>query len=211
MQRFSVFLLMSLVCANTWASVNLPVVDVSGGRVSARAAFGEEIAQQNNVVVEPVKKNTKRNVVARSAKKSVVNNSKIAQNDVLKPKRPSSDLWAKNESSLRMPRMDEINVLSSNDLLPEESLNAKPVLVAAKTEKSVEENQNLKAELDVLRAEVNRLTQKQKETEKIALTRPAVVRMPVSETVKEERGENKDNIHKKWKHPKSKQMTFVSD
>lgn len=181
MQRFSVYILMLFVCVNANASAYLPVVDVTDKGVSARAAFGEEIVEQKKVRVEPVRKTT-RNVVARSAKKTV--NTQIAHNDVLKPKRPSSDLWAKNEPALRMPRMDEISVVSSNDILPEETLNTKPVLVAKKAEKRVVENQDVKAELDVLRAEVRRLSELQKKAEVAVAQRPAIVRTPVVEEPK---------------------------
>ena len=187
MQRFSVYVLMFFICANASASAYLPVVDVNSGTVSARAAFGEEITQQKRVSVEQSRKKSTRNVVARSAKKSV--GSKIVQNDVLKPQRPSSDLWARNEPVLRMPRMDEINVVRSDDLLPEESLNNKNVMVAKKSEKNAAENKELIAELNVLRAEVDRLNQKQKETE-IALARPVVVRTPVSGETKVKSADN---------------------
>ena len=114
MQRFSVSLLLCLICVNANAGANLPVVDVSSGRVSARAAFGEEIASPKLVSVKPVQQKSEKKVVARAAKKSVNTGAKIATNDVLSPRRPSSDLWAQNEPTLRMPRIDEINVVRSD-------------------------------------------------------------------------------------------------
>ncbi|MBR3510593.1 MAG: hypothetical protein IKN73_00850 [Alphaproteobacteria bacterium] len=207
MQRFSVFLLMLFVCVNANAGAGLPVVDVTSGRVSARAAFGEDIAQQKSVRVEPVKKKSTRNVVARSAKKSV--DVKVAQSDVLKPKRPSSDLWAKNEPVLRMPRMDEINVVRSDDLLPEENLDSRPVFVAKKSEKAnVTENQDIKAELDVLRAEVNRLSQLQQKTEKVALARPVSVRTPITGEAKV-KSANKVNVRREIVPMETKQEVAV--
>ena len=178
MQRFSFYLLVMFVGANVANAAYLPVVDVSRGGVSARAAFGEEIIQAKNTVdVAPVSE--KKNVVARSAKKSVANNNVVA--DVLKPNRPRSDLWAKNvEEPLRMPRMDEIAVINSDDLLPEESLDAKPVKVARTMEPKVSRDEALN-ELKQLRAEIAKLSAAQKETEsKIAAARPVTVRTPIN-------------------------------
>lgn len=166
-----VFCLMGVCGAN---AAYLPVVDVSRGDVSARALFGEEIAPKNNVAVAPVKQN--RNVVARSAQKSPV--SKSSNVDVLKPNRPSSDLWAKNvEEPLRMPRMDEIAVINSDDLLPEENLDEKPVYVAKDVAPRITRDDAM-AELKQLRQEVARLTKLQQD-EKIANARPIAVRTPI--------------------------------
>ena len=173
MQRFSVTLLLCLFCVNATAGAHLPVVDVSTGMVSARAAFGEEIESKRTVTVAPVKKQGAKKVVARNAKKSVKNNV-VASNDVLRPKRPSSDLWANNDAPLRVPRMDEISVITSNDLLPEESLSAKPVKIAKKTVTEREtKNQQTINEINALREEIARLNELQKRTEQaIANVRP---------------------------------------
>ena len=185
MQRFSVSLLLCLIGANATASAYLPVVDVSNGTVSARAAFGEEITVENRVSVAPVAKKTDKKVVARTARKSVSNANNIVasnNNDVLKPMRPSSDLWARNETPLRMPRMDEIAVVRSDDLLPEESLDAKPVRVAARSVKPVQNdskvsNHEMMAEINSLRSEIARLNELQKQTNaKIANARDVVPR-----------------------------------
>ena len=184
MQRFPLYLVFCFVCINAVDAAYLPVVDVSRGDISARAAFGEEIIPTNKTVsVAPVSKSSDKRVVARSATKSVANNSSV---DVLKPNRPRSDLWAKSaEEPLRMPRMDEIAVISSDNLLPEESLDAKPiknktVKIARTTEPRVSQSEALK-ELKQLRAEIARLSAAQKETEsKIANARPVAVRTPIS-------------------------------
>ena len=175
MQRFSVTLLLCLFCVNATAGAHLPVVDVSTGMVSARAAFGEEIEPQRTVTVAPVKKQVAKKVVARNAKKSVKKNV-VASNDVLRPKRPSSDLWANNDAPLRVPRMDEISVITSNELLPEESLNAKPVKIAKKTVAEREtKNQQTIDEINALREEIARLNELQKRTEQaIANVRPVL-------------------------------------
>ena len=118
MKRLSASLFISFMCINAGFCAYLPVVDVSRGNVSARGVFGEEIIPQNTVAVAPVQKNDKK-VVARSAKKT--NTKTVVATDVLKPNRPSSDLWARNpETPLRMPRMDEIAVINSDAILPEE-------------------------------------------------------------------------------------------
>lgn len=173
MQRFSVTLLLCLFCVNATAGAHLPVVDVSTGMVSARAAFGEEIESKRTGTVAPVKKQVAKKVVARNAKKSVKNNV-VASNDVLRPKRPSSDLWANNDAPLRVPRMDEISVITSNDLLPEESLSVKPVKIAKKTVTEREtKNQQTINEINALREEIARLNELQKRTEQaIANVRP---------------------------------------
>lgn len=181
MQRFSVSLLSCLICAKALGGAYLPVVDVSNGTVSARAAFGEEIAVENRVSVAPVAKK----VVARSARKSVASTNNVVAsntNDVLKPMRPSSDLWARNESPLRMPRMDEIAVVRSDDLLPEESLDNEPVRVAVRSVKPVQNdakvsNREMMAELNSLRSEIARLNAVQKQTSaQIAASRDVVPR-----------------------------------
>lgn len=175
MQRFSVTLLLCLFCVNATAGAHLPVVDVSTGMVSARAAFGEEIESKRTVSVAPVKKQVAKKVVARNAKKSVKNNM-VASNDVLRPMRPSSDLWANNDAPLRVPRMDEISVITSNELLPEESLSAKPVKIAKKTVAEREtKNQQTINEINALREEIARLNELQKRTEQaIASVRPVL-------------------------------------
>ncbi|MCQ2571936.1 MAG: hypothetical protein MJ165_02985 [Alphaproteobacteria bacterium] len=175
MQRFSVTLLLCLFCVNATAGAHLPVVDVYTGMVSARAAFGEEIESKRIVSVAPVKKQVAKKVVARNAKKSVKNNM-VASNDVLRPMRPSSDLWANNDAPLRVPRMDEISVITSNELLPEESLSAKPVKIAKKTVAEREtKNQQTINEINALREEIARLNELQKRTEQaIANVRPVL-------------------------------------
>ncbi len=179
MQRFPLYLVFCFVCMGAGYAAYLPVVDVSRGDISARAAFGEEIIQKNKTVsVAPIPQSSNKKVVARAASKAVANNSSV---DVLKPNRPRSDLWAKNtETPLRMPRMDEITVLSSDNLLPEESLNAKPVKIARSAEPRVSQNEALN-EIKKLRAEIAKLSAAQRETEsKIARARPVAVRTPIT-------------------------------
>ena len=184
MQRLSVSLIMFMICLNTWAGARLPVVDVSSGTVSARAAFGEDVAQQtqsDRVAVAPLKKKVVKKVVARNAKKSVDVGAPIMANDVLNPHRPSSDLWANNDAPLRMPRMEEISVIRSDDLLPEEKLYSSPIQIAKEMNSINEKKRDAIAELDVLRREIAQLTERQRQSEeKIAAVRPIVARTPIT-------------------------------
>ena len=121
------------LCLPAFAGARLPAVNVSAAAVSARSEFGAPI--QTAAVVTPTTqkvatKKTTRRVVTRGA--TTKSNSaaqkdtgeKIALNsDYLVPNRPSSDLWAKNDTPLRMPRADEFSVISSNDVLPEENIS----------------------------------------------------------------------------------------
>lgn len=180
MKYFSSSFITFFMCMNAAICAYLPVVDVSRGDVSARAAFGEEIVPQKVVTVAPVAK-TEKKVVARTAKKTV---TPVSSADILRPNRPSSDLWARSvDTPLRMPRMDEIAVIKSDAVLPEESLDAKPVKVA-KTHKNTTPrvaHDDTLDELKQLRAEVSRLTKLQQETQqKIANARPVSVRTPIS-------------------------------
>lgn len=178
MQRFSVFLIMSLISLNATASAYLPVVDVANGTVSARAAFGEETTPVKKVAVEKVAKNNTKKVVARSAKKTATTKNTYASNDVLKPQRPSSNLWANNDAPLRMPRMDEIALIRSDSALPEESLDSN---IASVETKNVVQRESAQREIESLKQEIARLSQMQQETEeKLVRARPMMVRTPVS-------------------------------
>ncbi len=187
MQRICISLFACLVCLNANAGVNLPAVDVSTGMVSARAAFGEEIVAPKRVAVETprkqVEKKVERKVVSRAAKKSVdTGGAIVATSDVLQPHRPSSDLWARNvdETPLRMPRMDEIAVMRSDDLLPEENLDSQSINIAQ--QRNIAERvsrDEVAEELKSLRNEIAKLKNVQ-ENENIARARPVTVRTPIS-------------------------------
>lgn len=175
MQRFSVIFILSLISLNATASAYLPVVDVANGTVSARAAFGEEIAPVKKVAVEKNVKTTEKKVVARSAKKTNTAKNSYASNDVLRPQRPTSNLWANNDAPLRMPRMDEIALIRSDSVLPEESIDS---TIASNSGKVVE--RTTQHEIDSLRQEIARLEQMQKETEeRLVRARPVMVRTPI--------------------------------
>ena len=212
MQRFSVSLLVCLMCLNARAGAYLPVVDVSSGSVSARAAFGEEITPQKQssaIAVAPLKKKNVKKVVARNTKKSVDAGAAIVSNDVLNPHRPSSDLWANNDAPLRMPRMEEISVIRSDDLLPEEKLYSSPIKIAREIGDMNNQKRDAIAELDVLRKEIAQLTERQRQSEeKIAAVRPVVVRTPISG---ESRVQPRTNPEPTITHESVEQNNFVFD
>ena len=147
------------------AAARLPVVNLAAGGVSARAAFGEDVTEKSTSAsakqVQPVvasntqgtsagdvvkSEKSNRNVVARAAapRASVVTAKPvqtdsgeqiIASADILSPRRPSADLWARTSSvsntsdeivPLRLPTPDEFAVFRSDSVLPEESLDSKP-------------------------------------------------------------------------------------
>lgn len=131
MRHITISILSVFITLPALAAANLPVVNIASGGISARSAFGVATpVEQNNVTVAPVARTvTQRPVIARIEKDitpvvSVDTGEKIiASNDVLVPRRPSADLWAKNDTALRMPMPNEFSVIRSDNLLPEESLD----------------------------------------------------------------------------------------
>lgn len=136
MRFITVSILSVLVVMPTVAMARLPVVNIASAGVSARSAFGEEVAKTNTKVAESTRTRT---VVARTAQKPMTatpvdtGEQLLTVNDVLLPQRPSDDLWAKNSTSttndfaLRMPTANEFSVIRSDSLLPEESIGKKIV------------------------------------------------------------------------------------
>ncbi len=146
MRRITVSIISLFVMCPVWANGRLPVVNLAAGGVSARAAFGETVAQPTQrSAAAPT-----RTVVARAAApvaKPVITQAQkiaapvapvapvvpvdrgeqiIASNDVLVPLRPSADLWAQNDTPLRMPNVNEFAVIRSDAVLPEESIDGTP-------------------------------------------------------------------------------------
>lgn len=179
MKYFSSFFVISLLYVNAGICAYLPVVDVSRGDVSARALFGEESVSQKSVATNTRQKNDKK-VVSRTATKKIAKSD--VSSDILNPKKPSSDLWARNaDVPLRMPRMDEIAVIKSDAILPEESLDANPVKIASVETKTVAprvSKDEALNEIKQLRAEIARLSKLQEQ--QIANARPVSVRTPIS-------------------------------
>ncbi|MDR0741755.1 MAG: hypothetical protein LBF28_03200, partial [Rickettsiales bacterium] len=85
-----------------FANVRLPVVNIGAGSVSARAAFGERIdaktASAKVFIEKPIVDSGEVIAMAGSA-------------DILAPRRPSGDLWARMEKPLRLPEPQEISVI----------------------------------------------------------------------------------------------------
>ena len=125
MHRITISVLSVFVMLPAFASAKLPVVNIASGGVSARDAFGETVA----VPEKKVASTRKKQVVARPAQvqsqqKNIDSGSEIiATNDVLVPRRPSTDLWAKNDIALRMPNPNEFSVYRTDTLLPEERID----------------------------------------------------------------------------------------
>lgn len=146
MRQIYVSVLSLFIVLPALADARLPVVNVAAGGVSARAAFGLPVEKK---VVKTVQNNNKkqevsdaRTVVARSTKKtSSVKQSEnvsvdageqiVARADVLVPRRPSADLWARSDAPLRLPQPEEFSVMKSDFALPEESLDVASNVVDA--------------------------------------------------------------------------------
>lgn len=139
MRIATVSILSIFTCFSAFANARLPIVNVGAGSVSARAAFGEKVETKSEPVVASVQKPAPlievaplpKPVVARAA--SVDTGEKIAKvsGDVLTPRRPSSDLWARNEKPLRLPEPHEFAVLTEDFNLPEESIDTPSVVARA--------------------------------------------------------------------------------
>lgn len=131
MRHITITVLSVLFALPAMAGAHLPVVNIASGGVSARSAFGEETSvSSRQVSVAPIAKATsERKVVARVATKTApvasadVGEQIVASAEVLTPRRPSPDLWAKNDTALRMPRPEEFAVMRTDTLLPEESID----------------------------------------------------------------------------------------
>ncbi len=127
MRRISICVLSVFVVLPAMASARLPVVNIASGGVSARSAFGDNVAAHaEKKAPEQVAPTRTKKVVARTAVKKtpapIDNGEQILASDVLTPRRPSPDLWAKSDSALRMPMPDEFSVIRSDNALPEENL-----------------------------------------------------------------------------------------
>ena len=168
MRRIAISVLSVFVVFPALADARLPVVNLSAGGVSARAAFGEPIVQPvakinqlapvvaktKSETTSSVKSNTDATpqIASRSADVSVSSKTQsrsasvdtgeqvVASADVLSPRRPSSDLWARVDTPLRLANPSEFSVIKSDAILPEESLNETPVRVASVAQSQPEQN-----------------------------------------------------------------------
>ncbi|MBQ8041904.1 MAG: hypothetical protein IJ273_01090, partial [Alphaproteobacteria bacterium] len=102
-------------------------------------------------------------------------------------RRPSNDLWAKNDSVLRMPLPNEFSVLRNDGLLPEESLDratSTPVAMAsakiAPAAKPVATDTSSASDID---AQIARLVELQKRaSDSVRTVSPRVIAAPIAET-----------------------------
>ncbi len=180
-----------LLVLPAFAGARLPAVNTAKTAVSARAQYGAPVPViAKNVTAQPVAVESttrtatnKKRVVARTAKSkpapakniSVDTGEKIAaNNEYLVPNRPSSDLWAKNDTPLRMPRANEFSVITSNDALPEEYIAAAPI------ENEVAE---LSAQTSALDAQIARLMEMQKRADESVKSRHASVTQRATEKI----------------------------
>lgn len=147
MRHITASILSLLVILPAYADARLPVVNIAAGGVSARAAFGEKSAvktDEKKVVKNNSNNNSTRRVVSRVATSPVKRTDAsvpssdtgqqiFASGDVLNPRRPSSDLWARSgsddivEAPLRLPEPQEFSIFRSDELLPEESIDKNSV------------------------------------------------------------------------------------
>ena len=190
MRHFTVSVLSMFIILPTIAGAGLPVVNIASGGISARSAFGEDVEPIQKQRIQPTRKKT---VVARSvkpvmttAKTSVDTGERIvATNDVLMPRRPSNDLWAKNtgdnnenDFALRMPMPDEFSVFRSDSLLPEENIDNR---VTARATQTVKQNATEPmAEIDAQIARLNELQRRADNSARNVSSR--VIAAPIAET-----------------------------
>jgi outer membrane protein OmpA-like peptidoglycan-associated protein len=124
MRLFGVSILSIFACLPVFANARLPIVNVGAGSVSARAAFGEKV--ETHVAAIDMA------TPALAARKSAaLSGDKIAKipspADILTPRKPSGDLWARLEKPLRLPEPQEFSIIHSDFELPEEYLESAPV------------------------------------------------------------------------------------
>lgn len=193
MRHITVSVLAFLLTVPAFGDARLPVVNVASGAVSARAAFGETVSApmlpKKNVVARPSVKRaaTPKNTTVDMGEKIV------ASNDVLAPRRPSDDLWARSgaprgiDAPLRMPNPSEFAVFRSDDALPEESLDAStmPATYAYNTTPDVAParaaKNNRKSDLD---EQINRLVELQRRADESVRAQniaPRVIARPIAE------------------------------
>ena len=176
------------------AGARLPAVNTSAGTVSAREQYGltssasTRSARPVSVVASRVADSVhpvtdKKRVVARTTSvqnfANDVNTRSAVMADYLVPNRPSSDLWAKNDTPLRMPHADEFSVLTSNEILPEEELG--PVSSFARADNRDNEIAELSTRTNALDAQIARLMDMQRRAEESVTAHP-VADLPSVET-----------------------------
>ena len=193
MRQIAVSVFTIFVVLPAWASARLPVVNIAAGGVSARSAFGDTItnvtpaAPVSAVATPSIEKkviaraSSKKNATPRAAA-DITAGAQIAKNvDVLSPRRPSGDLWARNtDTPLRMPDASEFAVFRNDSALPEESLDASPrgnVVANASTQSDV-------MPLSEFDAQIARLNELQKRADNSVNLRDFAATKPADITVR---------------------------
>lgn len=193
MRKIAISALSLFIVMPALANARLPVVNIASGGVSARSAFGEDIVSQPqktrvaSATNKPASTRTKK-IVARNAIPAGITpmvdsgEQLVVSNDVLTPRRPSNDLWAKNDSALRMPSPNEFSVMRSDDLLPEESLDTQLAKTSAHVESVVKESAPAMSEID---GQIARLVELQRRAdESVRTVSSRVIAKPIAtETV----------------------------
>lgn len=193
MRQIAVSVFTIFVVLPAWASARLPVVNIAAGGVSARSAFGDTItnvtpaAPVSAVATPSIEKkviaraSSKKNATPRAAA-DITAGAQIAKNvDVLSPRRPSGDLWARaTDVPLRMPDASEFAVFRNDSALPEESLDASPrenVVANASTQSDV-------MPLSEFDAQIARLNELQKRADNSVNSRDFAATKPADITVR---------------------------
>lgn len=193
MRQIAVSVFTIFVVLPAWASARLPVVNIAAGGVSARSAFGDPItnvtpAAPVSAVATP---SIEKKVIARASSKKnatprgavdITAGAQIAKNvDVLSPRRPSGDLWARaTDAPLRMPDASEFAVFRNDSALPEESLDVSPrgnVVAHASTQSDV-------MPLSEFDAQIARLNELQKRADNSVNSRDFAATKPADITVR---------------------------
>lgn len=193
MRQIAVSVFTIFVVLPAWASARLPVVNIAAGGVSARSAFGDTItnvtpaAPVSAVATPSIEKkviaraSSKKNATPRAAA-DITAGAQIAKNvDVLSPRRPSGDLWARaTDVPLRMPDASEFAVFRNDSALPEESLDVSPrgnVVAHASTQSDV-------MPLSEFDAQIARLNELQKRADNSVNSRSVAATKPADITVR---------------------------
>lgn len=193
MRQIAVSVFTIFVVLPAWASARLPVVNIAAGGVSARSAFGDTItnvtpaAPVSAVATPSIEKkviaraSSKKNATPRAAA-DITAGAQIAKNvDVLSPRRPSGDLWARaTDAPLRMPDASEFAVFRNDSALPEESLDVSPrgnVVANASTQSDV-------MPLSEFDAQIARLNELQKRADDSVNSRSVATAKPADITVR---------------------------
>ncbi len=165
MRLITVSVLSIFACVPAFADARLPVVNVAAGAVSARAAFGEAPL----VTVSPLEKKVVAARVVNTKAVSADSGEKIvaSRSDVLNPRKPSGDLWARSSAPLRLPSSQEISVIRSDAQLPDEDLQPK---VVARADSETVDTKNLDSQI----AKLVELQRKADETTRtVAVAKPS--------------------------------------